>query len=114
MKRILKVASGLVAVSALACLLAAPAQARTFVSVNIGGYGGSVAYGRGGGYVGYRAYCAPPAPVCAPVYVPAPVCAPAPVVVPACYPTAYYRPAYYRPACGYYAPARYYGGGYYR
>ncbi len=44
MKRILKVASGLVAVAALSCLLAAPAQAGTFVSVNVGGYGG---YGYG-------------------------------------------------------------------
>lgn len=41
MKRILKIVGGFVAVVTLSCLLAAPAQARTFVSVNVGfgGYG---------------------------------------------------------------------------
>ena len=94
MKRILKIVGGFVAVVTLACLLAAPAQARTFVSVNLGfggyGYGGYYGgYGHGGCYPYYaRAYY--------PGYC-------------------YARPVYYRPACGYYAPAvRYYGGGYYR
>jgi hypothetical protein len=49
MKRTLKIVSGFAVVVALSCLLAAPAQARTFVSVNVGGYG----------YGGYAPYCAP-------------------------------------------------------
>jgi hypothetical protein len=85
MKRILKVVGGFAAVVTLACLLAAPAQARTFVSVNVGFPGFGFSYG---GYQRcasfYPGYC-------------------------------YARPVYYRPACGYYyAPVvRYYGGGYY-
>ncbi len=117
MKKILKIVSGFVAVAALSCLLAAPAQARTFVSVNVGFPGFGFSYG---GYGGAPRYAAPPVPVCAPVYVAAPVCSPAPVVVAApCYPVAYgYRaPVYYRPACAYYrpGPVGYYGhGGYCR
>jgi hypothetical protein len=83
MKRILKVVSGFVAIAALSCLLAVPAQARTFVSVNVGFPGFGFSYG---GYQRcasfYPGYC-------------------------------YARPVYYRPACGYYAPVCYYGGGYY-
>jgi len=84
MKRILKIVGGFVAVVTLACLLAAPAQARTFVSVNVGfgGYGGY-------GYGGYNRYCAP-----------------------AYYPGYCYRaPVCYRPVYRYY-PSCYYGGGY--
>ena len=101
MKRILKVVSGFVAVTALACLLAVPAQARTFVSVNVGGgYGGGYGYGCAPRYV--ASPCAP-----APVYVAAPApCyapAPAPCYVAAtapCYPVGYaYRaPVACRPA----------------
>jgi hypothetical protein len=86
MKRILKIASGFVAVVGLSCLLAAPAQARTFVSVNVGfgGYGGY-------GYCGYSPYYAP-----------------------AYYPGYCYRaPVYYRPVCRYYYPNCYYRGGFY-
>jgi len=87
MKRTLKIIGGFVAVVALACLLTAPAQARTFVSVNVGfggyGYGG---YGYGGCYPYYaRAYY--------PGYC-------------------YARPVYYRPAYRYYYPSCYYGRGY--
>jgi hypothetical protein len=85
MKRILKVVGGFAAVMTLSCLLVAPAQARTFVSVNVGFPGFGFSYG--GGYQRcasfYPGYC-------------------------------YRAPVYYRPTCGYYAPARYYyGGGYY-
>jgi hypothetical protein len=85
MKKILKVVSGFAAVVAASCLLAAPAQARTFVNVNVGfgGYGG---YG-----CGYSRYYAP-------AYYPG---------------YCYSRPVYYRPAYRYYAPSGYYGGGYY-
>ncbi len=85
MKRILKVVGGFVAVVTLACLLAAPAQARTFVSVNVGfgGYGGY-------GYGGYSSYYGP-----------------------AYYPGYCYRaPVFYRPVYRYYYPSCYYGGGY--
>lgn len=68
MKRILKIVGGFAAVVTLSCLLAAPAQARTFVSVNVG-FGGY-------GYGGYSSCYAP--------YYPG-YCYRAPV---------YYRPAY--------------------
>jgi hypothetical protein len=84
MKRILKVVSGFVAVAALSCLLVAPAQARTFVSVNVGFPGFGFSYGGYPHYASfYPGYC-------------------------------YARPVYYRPVCGYYAPARCYGGYFYR
>jgi hypothetical protein len=88
MKRILKIVGGFVAVVTLSCLLAAPAQARTFVSVNVGfgGYGG---YGRYGGYSRYYA----------PSYYPG---------------YCYAAPVYYRPVCQSYYPRCYYGSGYWR
>ncbi len=79
MKRILKIVGGFVAVVTLSCLLAAPAQARTFVSVNVG-------FGGYGYYPWYAAYY--------PGY-----CYRAPV---------YYRPVYrYYPSC-YYRGGYYY------
>ena len=85
MKKILKVVSGFAAVVALSCLLAAPAQARTFVSVNVGGYGG---YG-----YGYSSRYA------APCY-PAGYC--------------YRAPVCYRPAFGCYFPRFIHFGGFWR
>ena len=76
MKRILKAVGGIAAVMTLGCLLTASAQARTFVSVNVGvgGYGGGYGYAPR-----YAAPCVPaPCYVSAPVY--APVYAPAPFV----------------------------------
>jgi len=83
MKRILKIVGGFMAVVTLACLLAAPVQARTFVSVNVGfgGYGGY-------GYGGCNRYYAP-------AYYPG---------------YCYGGPVYYRPAYRYYYPSCYYGG----
>jgi hypothetical protein len=84
MKRILKIVSGFAAVVAASCLLAGPAQARTFVNVNVGfgGYGG---YG-----YGYSRYYAP-------AYYPG---------------YCYAAPVYYRTAYRYY-PSYRYGGGYF-
>ena len=83
MKRILKVVGGFVAVVTLSCLLAAPAQARTFVSVNVG-FGGY-------GYGGYSSYYGP-------AYYPG---------------YCYRAPVFYRPVYRYYYPNCYRGGGYY-
>jgi len=87
MKRVLKMIGGFVAVVATVSVLSGSAQARTFVSVNVGFplfYGPSY-YSTG--------YCYPYA-YSRPVY---------------CYPRAAY---YYRPYCG---PSFYYSGGsYYR
>jgi hypothetical protein len=83
MKRILKIVSGFAAVVALSCLLAAPAQARTFVNVNVGFPGFGFSYGGYQHYASfYPGYC-------------------------------YAAPVYYRPAFRYYAPSCYYGGRYY-
>ena len=82
MKRVLKIIGGFVAAMALVCVLSTSAQARTFVSVNVGFplYYGPAYYSTG--------YCYPYA-YSRPVY---------------CYP----RPVYYRPYC---APTYYYSGG---
>jgi len=110
MKRVLKIISGFAVVAALACVMETSAQARTFVSVNLG-FGGYPAYDsvsfssgnyRPQAYARPSYYCppqqvyyCPPQPVCPPqrVYY----CPPQPVYRYDCAPPVYhyYGRSYY-------------------
>ena len=84
MKIMRKIIGGIVAVTALVCVLTTPVQARTFVSFNFGFGGCYPVYGRAY-YPAYYYSCAPP------VY--------------------YYARTVYRPYCA--PPVYYYSRGYY-